>query len=125
MGSSTTHIETPEIHSALRDAEIPSPARGCLLTPSYSTIFEEPSPAIAPGSAPLAEDPVVCQDASSVMPLTDLRSFSLADFGLSIAAQTGKVVDSENACQNPFAGSLTSCSGVKSIFALPKKGFVQ
>ncbi|TVU04198.1 hypothetical protein EJB05_50224, partial [Eragrostis curvula] len=121
MGSSTTHIETPEIHSAPRDAEIPSPARGCLLTLSYSTIFEEPSPAIAPGSAPLAEDPVICQDASSVMPSTDLCSFSLADFGLSIDAQTGKVVDSENACQNPFAGSLTSCSGVKSSFALPKK----
>ncbi|TVU31949.1 hypothetical protein EJB05_23661 [Eragrostis curvula] len=121
MGSSTTHIETPEIHSALRDAEIPSPAKGCLLTPSYSTIFEEPSPAIAPGSAPLAEDPVICQDASSVMPSTDLCSFSLADFGLSIDAQTGKVVDSEKACQNPFAGSLTSCSGVKSIFASPKK----
>ncbi|TVU39358.1 hypothetical protein EJB05_12771 [Eragrostis curvula] len=55
------------------------------------------------------------------MPLTDLCSFSLADFGLSIDAQTGKVVDSENACQNPFAGSLASCSGVKSSFALPKK----
>ncbi|TVU38684.1 hypothetical protein EJB05_12068 [Eragrostis curvula] len=101
--------------------EIPSPARCCLLTPSYSTIFEEPSPAIAPGFAPLAEDPVIHEDASSVMSLTDLCSFSLADFGLSIDAQTGKVVDSEKACQNPFAGSLTSCSGVKSIFALPKK----
>ncbi|TVU30708.1 hypothetical protein EJB05_22342, partial [Eragrostis curvula] len=113
MGSSTTHIETSEIHSAPRDVEIPSPARGCLLTPSYSTIFEEPLPAIAPGSAPLAEDPVICQDASSVMPSTDLCSFSLADFGLSIDAQTGKVVDSENACQNPFAGS--SDSGVGEI----------
>ncbi|TVU42402.1 hypothetical protein EJB05_08805 [Eragrostis curvula] len=121
MGSSTTHIETPEIHSSPRDAEIPSPARGCLLTPSYSTIFEEPSPAIAPGSAPLAEGPVIRQDASSVMPSTDLCSFSLANFGLSIDAQTGKVVDSEKACQNPFAGSLTSCPGVKSIFTLPKK----
>ncbi|TVU50485.1 hypothetical protein EJB05_01857, partial [Eragrostis curvula] len=121
MGSSTTHIETPEIHSAPRDAEIPSPARGCLLTPSYSTIFEEPLPTIAPGSAPLAEDPIICQDSSSVMPSTELCSFSLADFGLSIDAQTGKFVDSEKACQNPFAGSLTSCSGVKSIFALPKK----
>ncbi|TVT98372.1 hypothetical protein EJB05_56330 [Eragrostis curvula] len=121
MGSSTTHIETPEIHSAPRDAEIPSLARGCLLTPSYPTIFEEPSPAIAPGSAPLADNPVICQDASSVMPSTDLCSFSLVDFGLSIDAQTGKVVDSEKTCQNPFAGSLTSCSGVESIFALPKK----
>ncbi|TVU18981.1 hypothetical protein EJB05_35104, partial [Eragrostis curvula] len=121
MGSSTTRIETPEIHSSPRDAEIPSPARGCLLTPSYSTIFEEPSPVVAPGSTPLAEDPVIHEDASSVMPSTDLCSFSLADFSLSIDAKTGKVVDSEKACQNPFAGSLTSCSGVKIIFALPKK----
>ncbi|TVU31240.1 hypothetical protein EJB05_22920, partial [Eragrostis curvula] len=118
MGSSTTHIETPEIHSSPRDAEIPSPARCCLLTPSYSTIFEEPSPTIATGSAPLAEDPVIHQDASSFMPSTDLCSFSLADFGLSIDAQTGKVVDSEKACQNPFAGSSDSRVGEIDIPAI-------
>ncbi|TVU25440.1 hypothetical protein EJB05_27936, partial [Eragrostis curvula] len=34
MGSSTVRVDTPDINSAPKNAEIPSPARGCFVTPS-------------------------------------------------------------------------------------------
>ncbi|TVU50297.1 hypothetical protein EJB05_01663, partial [Eragrostis curvula] len=94
----STHVETPEVSSSPRNAEIPSPER-----------------------VSSAEDPAACQDAHALMPSTDLYSFSLAEFGLSVDINTGEVVDSENTCGTTFAGSLPSCSGVKSGFSLPKK----
>ncbi|TVU46389.1 hypothetical protein EJB05_05922, partial [Eragrostis curvula] len=104
----STHVETPEVSSSPRNAEIPSLER-------------ESSPAIALNPVPSAEDPAACPDAHALMPLTDLYSFSLAEFGLSVYINTGEVVDSENTCGTTFAGSLPSCSGVKSGFSLPKK----
>ncbi|TVU06753.1 hypothetical protein EJB05_47542, partial [Eragrostis curvula] len=72
IGSSTVEMDpslvvvTPDVESVPRNAEIPSPLPGSLLMPTYSLIFEEPSPDDPSNSAVLPVVPdTVCGGASS------------------------------------------------------------
>ncbi|TVU10987.1 hypothetical protein EJB05_44545, partial [Eragrostis curvula] len=119
-GSSTVEMDpsqvvvTPDVESVPRNAEIPSPPPGSLLMPSYSLIFEEPSP---DDPSNLAVPPVVPDTVcggSSLIPSDVLRrSPTVAS---DVICTDGIVERSE--LFNSFQ-LLPECS--KGTFCLPRK----
>ncbi|TVU06763.1 hypothetical protein EJB05_47552, partial [Eragrostis curvula] len=119
-GSSTVEMDpslvvvTPEVESVPRNAEIPSPPPGSLLMPTYSLIFEEPSPDDPSNSAapPVVPD-TVCEGSSLIPSEVLRRSPTVAS---NVICTDGIVERSElvNFCQPLPEGS-------KGIFCLLRK----
>ncbi|TVU02754.1 hypothetical protein EJB05_51732, partial [Eragrostis curvula] len=120
IGSSTVEMDpllvvvTPDVESVPRNAEIPSPPPGSLLMPTYSLIFEEPSPDDPSNSAVLPVVPDTVCGGSSLIPSEVLRESSTVASDVictdGIAGKSGLF----NSCQ-----LLPEC--LKGPFCLPKK----
>ncbi|TVU20739.1 hypothetical protein EJB05_30334, partial [Eragrostis curvula] len=118
-GSSTVEMDpslavvTPDVESIPRNAEIPSPP-GSLLVPTYSLIFEEPSPDAPSNSADTPVVPDTACGSSSLIPSEGLqRSPTVA---LDVVCIDGIAKRSELVNSCPL---VPECS--KGTFGLPKK----
>ncbi|TVU31495.1 hypothetical protein EJB05_23182, partial [Eragrostis curvula] len=106
-------VVTPEVESVPRNAEIPSPPPGSLLVPTYSLIFEEPSPDDPSNSAapPVVPD-AVCEGSSLIPSEVLRRSPTVAS---DVIRTDGVVERAElvNSRQPLPEGSGVGCSGSK------------